>query len=209
MNSSSLFRRLAAGAAFAVIAVSSPASARRNRPIAVRSAMDFVGLTASGSYLAARHAGQQRDALAAAAYYRAALRRDPKNAELLNRVFLSYLIGGDVDEAVKYAERIVQIDKTDMYARLAIGVHALKQGKYATARRNVALAVRGPITDLTATLLAAWSLAGAGDSKGAVAAIDKLTGPDWYAIFKDLHAGMIYDLAGNKDEAGKRYRGRL
>ena len=64
--------------------------------------------------------------------------------------------------------------------------------------------MRGPITDLTATLLSAWSMYGASDSKGAVAAIDRLTGPDWYAIFKDLHAGMIYDLAGNQKEAGKR-----
>ena len=46
---------------------------------------------------------------------------------------------------------------------------------------------------------------GAGDSKGAIAAIDRLAGPDWYAIFKDLHAGMILDLAGNKKEAGKRF----
>ncbi len=205
MNSSNLFRRLAAGAAFAVIAASSPAIAAPRPADRGPSAMDFVGLTASGSYLAARHAGQQRDPLAAAAFYRAALLRDPKNSDLLNRVFLSYLIGGDVDEAFKYAERIVQIDKSNMYARLAIGAHALKQGKYTAARRNVALAVRGPITDLTSTLLAAWSLAGAGDTKGAVAAIDKLTGPDWYAIFKGLHAGMIYDLAGNKVEAGKRY----
>ena len=39
----------------------------------------------------------------------------------------------------------------------------------------------------------------------AVAAIDRLTGPDWYAIFRDLHAGMILDLAGNQKEAGKRF----
>ena len=46
---------------------------------------------------------------------------------------------------------------------------------------------------------------GTNDAKGAVAAIDRLAGPDWYAIFKDLHAGMIYDLSGNKTEAGKRF----
>ena len=34
--------------------------------------------------------------------------------------------------------------------------------------------------------------------------LDRLTGPDWYAIFKDLHAGLILDAA-NKKEAGKRY----
>ena len=162
-------------------------------------------MTASGSYLAARHAGQQRDAAAAAAYYRAALKHDPKNGELLDRTFLSLLVDGDIDEAVKYAERIAQADKNDRVSRLVIGVQALKRKQYAAARRDLALSIRGPITDLTATLLTAWSMYGAGDTKGAVAAIDKLTGPDWYAIFKELHAGMIYDLAGNQKEAGKRF----
>jgi tetratricopeptide (TPR) repeat protein len=32
-----------------------------------------------------------------------------------------------------------------------------------------------------------------------------LSGPDWYSIFKDLHAGMLLDLAGNRKEAGKRF----
>jgi tetratricopeptide (TPR) repeat protein len=168
-------------------------------------AQDLAGITGSGSYLAARHAGQQRDAAAAAAYYREALRHDPKNSELLDRTFLSLLVGGDIDEAVKYAERVVQADKNDRVSRLVIGVQALKRKQFAAARKEFAQSVRGPITDLTATLLTSWSAFGAGDSKGAVAGIDRLAGPDWYGIFKDLHAGMIYDLAGNQKEAGKRY----
>src|SRR5450759_1442199 len=142
---------------------------------------------------------------AAAAYYRAALKHDPKNGELLDRTFLSLLVGGDIDEAVKYAERIAQADKNDRVAELVLGVAALKHKQYAAARRNLALSIRGPITDLTATLLSAWSMYGTGDTKGAVAVIDRLAGPEWYAIFKELHAGMIYDLAGNKKEAGKRF----
>ena len=35
-------------------------------------------------------------------------------------------------------------------------------------------------------------------------AIDRLAGADWYALFKDLHAGMILELAGNRKEAAKR-----
>src|SRR5262249_24594972 len=35
--------------------------------------------------------------------------------------------------------------------------------------------------------------------------IDKLSGADWYAIFKDLHAALILDLAGQKKEAAKRF----
>jgi len=123
---------------------------------------------------------------------------------LLDRAFLSLLVDGEVDEAVGFAERILQSDKNDRIAHLVAGVHGIKQKKFVPARKDLAQSIRGPITDLTATLLSAWTLYGAGDTKGAVAAIDKLTGPDWYAIFKDLHAGMILDLAGNAKEAGKR-----
>jgi tetratricopeptide (TPR) repeat protein len=165
---------------------------------------DFSGFTAAGSYLAARHAGLERDAIAAAGFYRDALRRDPKNGELLDRAFLSLLVGGDIDGTVKLADRVVKADKTDRVARLVLGVSAIKRKRFQSARRDLAQSVRGPITDLTATLLTAWGQFGAGDSKAAVAGIDKLQGPDWYAIFKDLHAGMILDVAGQEKDAGTR-----
>ena len=194
------FARCISGAALAGFVIAAPINLAAQAP----AAQEAVGLTASGSYLAARHAGQERDAAAAAAYYRAALRHDPKNGELLDRAFLALLVDGEIDEAVKHAERIVETDKNDRVAELVLGVAALKHKQYATARRDLALSIRGPITDLAATLLSAWSMYGAGDAKGAAAAIDRLAGPDWYSIFKDLHAGMIYDLAANSKEAGKR-----
>jgi tetratricopeptide (TPR) repeat protein len=196
----SSFGRCVAGSALAAFlaAASTPLAAQQT------SALQSSAISASGSYLAARHAGQQRDAAAAAAYYRAALKRDPNNGELLDRVFLAFLVDGDVDEAVKFAERVAQADKNDRVARLVLGVNSLKRKQYASARRDLAQSIRGPITDLTATLLSAWSSLGANDSKGAIAAIDHLAGPEWYAIFKDLHAGLIYDVAGNQKEAGKR-----
>jgi tetratricopeptide (TPR) repeat protein len=196
----SSFGRCIAGSALAAFlaAAATPLAAQQT------SALQSSAISASGSYLAARHAGQQRDAAAAAAYYRSALKRDPNNGELLDRVFLAFLVDGDVDEAVKFAERVAQADKNDRVARLVLGVNSLKRKQYAPARRDLAQSIRGPITDLTATLLSAWSSLGANDSKGAIAAIDHLAGPEWYAIFKDLHAGLIYDVAGNQKEAGKR-----
>ena len=166
-------------------------------------------MTASGSYLAARHAGQQRDAGAAAAFYREALKHDRNNGDLLDRTFLSLLVDGDIDESVKYAERIVQADKSDRVAELVLGVHALKHKQYSAARRDLALSVRGPITDLTATLLSAWSMYGAGDAKARVAAIDRLAGPDWYAIFKE--SACRHDLRPRRQQEGSRqtFRARL
>jgi tetratricopeptide (TPR) repeat protein len=159
----------------------------------------------SGNYLAARHAGTQRDATAAAAYYRAALRTDPRNPVLLERAFLSVLVDGDVEEAVKLADRIIQVDKTNRVARLVLGVRALKQKQYQTARQQLSQSVRGPIADLTATLLTAWTYHGGPEVRTAVETIDRLTGPEWYAIFKDLHAGLLLDLSGNRKDAGKRF----
>ena len=165
---------------------------------------DLKSLTTSGSYLAARHASVERDASSAAAFYRSALRSDPKNNELLDRAFISSLADGDIDEAVKLADRILTIDKSNRVARLVVGVRDLKQKKYATAQININQSIRGPITDLVATLLSGWASYGAGDTKAAVANIDKLTGPEWYPIFKDLHSGMMLELAGKEKDAGIR-----
>ena len=192
---------LAASVTFpGALAAQTPAQASTQVP----TAQQLARISPAGSYLAARHAGIQRDVAAASAYYRAALRTDPRNSELLERAFLSVLIDGDVEEAAKLAERIVQIDRSHRIARLVLGVRSLKQKQYQTARTHLNQSVRGPIADLTAVLLSAWTSHGAGESRAGIEAIDKLTGPDWYAVFKDLHAGLVLDLAGNRREAAKR-----
>ena len=166
---------------------------------------DLKNLTTAGSYLAARHASVERDAVAAAEFYRSALRTDPKNNELLDRAFISSVAEGDIDGAVKLADRILATDKSNRVARLVVGVHDIKLKKWAAAQRNINQSVRGPITDLVAALLSGWAAYGAGDAKSAVASIDKLTGPEWYPLFKDLHTGMIDELAGKEKDAGMRF----
>src|SRR3974390_3658464 len=43
------------------------------------------------------------------------------------------------------------------------------------------------------------------EAEAATDSIDRLTGADWYAIFKDEHAALILDLVGQKKDAAKRY----
>src|SRR3981189_1985658 len=198
-------------AAFAVTALAIPCSLSAQTPdhpadnsAQFPSNRDLKSLTMSGSYLAARNASGDGDSNSAAAFYRSALRTDPKNNELLDRAFISSLADGDIDEAVKLADRILTIDKSNRVARLVVGVRDLKQKKYAAAQLNINQSIRGPITDLVATLLSGWASYGAGDTKSAVANIDKLTGPEWYPIFKDLHHGLILELADKQKEAGSR-----
>ena len=201
MTASLSLRRLA-GVVLAASMTALPAALAAQAP----TPQELARISASGSYLAARHATVQRDSTAASAYYRAALRVDPRNTELLERAFLSLLADGEIEEASRLAERILQGNKTERIARLVVGIRLLKQKQYPAARQNIAQsAVRQQITDLAATLLSAWTLQGAGDTKGAIESIDKLTGQDWYALFKELHAGLILDAAGNRKEAGKRF----
>ena len=189
-----------AAIAGAVVFLSLPSALAAETP----TPQELAHATTAGSYLAARHAGVERDSAAAAAYYLNVLKADPRNADLLGRAFLSVLGEGDIDEAGRLADRVIQLDRNDRIARLVIGVRALKQKQYGLARQNFAQSVRGPVTDLTAALLSAWALSGVGDSRAATETLDRLTGPDWYAIFRDLHAGLILDVA-NKKDAGKRY----
>jgi tetratricopeptide (TPR) repeat protein len=202
MIPSPLLRR-AAMAALAALAITWPGmvSARAQ----AQSRDGFSRTSPFGSYLAARHAGGHRDVAAAASYYRAALRGDPGNNELLGRTFLAVLANGQVDEGVKLAERVLQVDKNDRIARLVLGVRAIKQKRYPLARRELAQSIRGPITDLVGTLLSAWTMASLSEAKQATDSIDKLAGADWYAIFKELHAALILDVAGQKREAAKRF----
>jgi tetratricopeptide (TPR) repeat protein len=209
MHSTRFIRLTIAALAAAALAGSGPVLAQTPDHTADSSAQfpsksDLKSLTTSGSYLAARHASVERDANSAAAFYRSALRTDPKNNELLDRAFISSLADGDIDEAVKLADRILTQDKSNRVARLVVGVRDLKQKKYATAQININQSIRGPITDLIATLLSGWASYGSGDTKAAIANIDKLTGPEWYPIFKDLHSGMILELANREKDAGTR-----
>jgi Flp pilus assembly protein TadD len=189
---------------FTVIAVGALWALPQATAAQAPSPRETAHFTPSGSYLAARQANLDRDADAAATYFRSALKSDQRNPELLELTFYSVLADGEIDEAVRLADRLVQLDKNNRNAHLVLGVRSLKLKQWKDARAHFSQTMHGPINDLTGTLLTAWSAFGANDVKGAVEAIDKLSGPEWYGIFKDMHAGLILDLANNKKEAGKR-----
>ena len=158
----------------------------------------------SGSYLAARHAGVSRDAAAAAIYYRAALRGDPRNPDCSSRAFMAVLQNGEIDEAVRLAERLLQVDKSDRVARLVLGVRAIKQKQYPAARQQLAQSVRGPITDLAAALLAAWTMSAPTKARPRSRPSTSSPGRNPTTCLKDLHAGLILDLSGHRRDALKR-----
>src|SRR5690554_5663495 len=95
-------------------ACATAAAARAEAP----SPTETSRISPAGNYLAARVAGQARDMTAAAAYYRGALRADPKNPELIENTFLVVLGTGNIEDSFPLAERMVRFEKSHRMARL-------------------------------------------------------------------------------------------
>jgi tetratricopeptide (TPR) repeat protein len=157
--------------------------------------------TFSGSYLAGRSAEQARDVGAAVKFYTAALRADPDNPSLSDRLLLLSLAHNDMDEAFQLAERLIDIDPSNPGARLALAVQALKQGKGDDAADIVSKIAPAELATISAGLLKAWVQFGDGKVDDAVKTIADLNGPDWYKVFKDFHTALILDAAGRTNDA--------
>ena len=159
-----------------------------------------------GNFLSAYIAGASKDTAAAASFYREAVKADPRNAELLERAFVSLLADGSLPDAFRAAERLTSRDGSNGLAQLALGVRQIKAGQFAQARQNFARSGRGAAADLTGTLLTAWAFAGANDGKRALDTINKLKGERYYNTFRDFHAGLIASLVGDQAEAERRLK---
>ena len=99
-----------------------------------------------------------------------------------------------------------QIDHNDRIARLVVGIRALKQKQYGAGPAEFhAIGARPGYRPHCGVVDCLGPVRQRRQPRRSRHALDQLTGPDWYSIFKDLHAGLILDLADNKKEAGKRY----
>ena len=159
-----------------------------------------------GNFLAAYIAGAARDTAAAATFYREAVKADPRNAELLERAFISLLADGALPDAFRAAERLTARDGANGLANLSLGVRQIKAGQWAAARQNFTKSGRGAAADLTATLLTAWACAGQGDGKKAFETVGRLNGERYYNTFRDYHAGLIASVVGDQAEAERRLK---
>jgi tetratricopeptide (TPR) repeat protein len=162
--------------------------------------------TSSGNYLAAIAAEAKRDTAAAAHFFREALREDPRNAEIQERAFIASVQDGAMPEAFRLAERVLRRDPENALAHLTLGVRALKNRQFITARSSFQKAGgRGRNADVSAALLIAWSHVGSGELKKALETVDRFTDPQ-YAVFRNFFGGLMADLAGDRKEAAKRLK---
>jgi tetratricopeptide (TPR) repeat protein len=187
----------------ALVFAAAPALAHENENFALSSPFE-VGDSPTGNYLAGLIAGADRDTVAAATFFREALRADPRNPQLLERTFVAAVSNGNMDEAFGLADRLLARDPSNGLAHLALGVKLIKAHQYSAARAQLAKNSNGEQGDLTATLLAAWTYAGNGQTQQAINLLEQLHDPS-FTIFRYYHEALIADVDKDTANASKAY----
>lgn len=163
-------------------------------------------LGASGNYIAGVVANTSRDLGAAAEYFAQALRSDPRNAELLDQAFVANLVDGRLADAFRLAERLVVRDKGNSLAHVSLGVRALKTKEFVKARAAFDRAGGDERrTDITTSLLRAWTQVGSGDLDGALRTVDRFSDPE-LRPFRDFFGGLMADVGKRLPEAERRLK---
>jgi tetratricopeptide (TPR) repeat protein len=167
---------------------------------------DFVPQSAAGAYLAAREAESEGDRSTAATYMSQALALDPGNVDFLRDTFQLYLGEGRIADADRLARRLVAADPKNHLGNLVLALEDAKSGAWDKAAARMAALPPVRLATVTAPLVGAWALQGAGKTDEALATLDRLSSVRGFAVLRDLHRGFIADLAGRADLAEASYQ---
>ncbi|MBL0370769.1 tetratricopeptide repeat protein [Rhizobium sp. KVB221] len=203
-------RRLRVGTALGLfLAVSAPALAQEAKPAdegqAAQVQFDVSAVdTFAGAFLAARTADNDYDYETAIKLYRTALKFEPGNVEVRERLMVSLFMNGNFDDGVVEATRLKDDPAVERIAVIALGIDAIRNKKFADAYQMLKYNGPNELDRMVNTLLIAWGQFGEGKSKEALATIETMKGPDWYSVFRNYSAGMIALAAGDLDMARRK-----
>ena len=164
-------------------------------------------LTAStlGNYLAGRFARTAQDTKDAAEFYGRALERDPSNEVLLEQAFQMETMSGNWPKAVPLAEKLASTRESHRMSQFLLGVTAFKSAAYPKAEEHFKAAAENPIGELTSAIALGWTRLAAGDTDGALKAVDLPKQPDWAQFYLRYHRALMADIAGRKAIANATY----
>lgn len=186
----------------ALLAVSllSACAASDPTPTAARTAGRNYQSGAYGSFLAGRFALATADADTAASDLLTALASNPKDPELIQQAFAACLMAGRPE-----AETLARSLPDNQVAHLVLANADAKAGRWKQAeQRFKALPRQGPVQILQPVLVA-WAQQGDGRTDDALATLRPLIEMQRLRGLFGLHAALISDLAGRKQDASRFY----
>ena len=158
-----------------------------------------------GAYLAGRVAHLRRDFDSASDYYIEALKADPKNKELVSRVYLILVSKSRIDEAAVYAKQNIENGNNDNFAYTVLAVKDMHDANYEQSIKDTQKFDNPAYKEFIAPLLNAWNYVGLNEPDKALKTLDALKGESSFKTIYHFHAGMINDYFNRNREAQKHY----
>jgi tetratricopeptide (TPR) repeat protein len=165
--------------------------------------------TVTGRYLAAKFAASAGDVKNAATYYAETLKEDPTNTDLLVRAFMYAAESGDIESAIALSDRVIAADTDNRPARLIRQAGAFMKKDYLAVAKDADPMSQGAFSLLTNNVVAAWAIAGTGETDGALAMLDGLMTQRGVDGLRLMHRALILDYAGRDEDADAAYRQAL
>lgn len=151
--------------------------------------------SASGAYLAGRHAVYASDFEAAARYYAQALLRDRANPELMENVVQAQLALGQIDRAVPVARIMAEQDLRSQAASMVLTASMAASDDFdGILGRDLDAQGIGPLVD---GLLAAWGNVAAGNMDEALDKFDTVAAQKGLRGFALYHKALALSLKGD------------
>lgn len=163
--------------------------------------------SAYGAFLAARHAGVNRDAQTAADYYAEALRRMPGDGVLTDRAYVTAILAGEMDRASQLAASSAAAGDPSRLASLYLAVDQISHRRFPQALETLHNAPDfGPFNAFLEQVWTQWALLGSGATDEALAGGEALSAPGFLAPFIPIHRAMLFDAANRIEDADGAYQ---
>ncbi len=160
----------------------------------------------SGSFLAAQVAIDDNDDAAAVQFLERAFGLDRENTKLKQDLFVALVSNGRLKEAAELARNTEKLGTSRNLAGYVLAAEAMRKRSW----KHVADELKDVAgVDLDKTLREithAWALQGDGKTEQAIARINDIEGPEWIAVMKNYHIGLIADAGGKPDMAAENFQ---
>lgn len=158
-----------------------------------------------GAYIAGRVAHLRKDFNKASDYYIKAQKLDPKNQELVSRLYLLLASKGRIEEAAEYAKISRQNGDKNNFTDIIIAVQQMKQQQYEEVLITTGGLDGAIYKEFINPLIESWAYTGLNQPDKALKAIEVLNKEPSFRALYNFHAGMINDYFNRTAEAQKHY----
>ena len=152
-------------------------------------------------YLAGSYAHEIEDRAAKHKFFTRAFLSQPKDTRIGRRAIVSAIEAGDMESAVKLAERVLKAEKTEPLARAVLGTNAFRKGRNSRALKYFS----GRSSDATMTILMqlirGWVEVDNKDYKAARGTFTNLEAGTYFDHYAELQLAKIDMLQGETDAA--------